>query len=61
MQKNKLKLHIYGIHLLNPYKTVVSHLNTKKIAAKIASVNGALVDVSDKYREIASLSMARSF
>ena len=57
MQKNKLKLHIYGIHLLNPYKTVV----TKKIAAKIASVNGALVDVSDKYREIASLSMARSF
>ena len=20
-------LHIYGIHLLNPYKTVVSHLN----------------------------------
>ena len=27
MQKNKLNLHIYGIHLLNPYKTVVSHLN----------------------------------
>ena len=26
MQKNKLSLHIYGIHLLNPYKTVVSHL-----------------------------------
>ena len=26
MQKNKLHLHIYGIHLLNPYKTVVSHL-----------------------------------
>ena len=26
MQKNKLNLHIYGIHLLNPYKTVVSHL-----------------------------------
>ena len=24
--KNKLNLHIYGIHLLNPYKTVVSHL-----------------------------------
>ena len=23
----KLTLHIYGIHLLNPYKTVVSHLN----------------------------------
>ena len=27
MQKNKLNLHIYGIHLLNPHKTVVSHLN----------------------------------
>ena len=26
MQKRKLNLHIYGIHLLNPYKTVVSHL-----------------------------------
>ena len=25
-KKNKLNLHIYGIHLLNPYKTVVSHL-----------------------------------
>ena len=24
--KNKLNLHIYGIHLLNPRKTVVSHL-----------------------------------
>ena len=27
MQKNKLNLRICGIHLLNPYKTVVSHLN----------------------------------
>ena len=26
MQKNKLNLRICGIHLLNPYKTVVSHL-----------------------------------
>ena len=26
MQKNKLNFHIYSIHLLNPYKTVVSHL-----------------------------------
>ena len=26
--KNKLNLHIYGIHLLNPYKTVVSHLKS---------------------------------
>ena len=25
-KKEKLNLHIYGIHLLNPYKTVVSHL-----------------------------------
>jgi len=28
MQKNKLNLHICGIHLLNPYKTVVSHLKS---------------------------------
>ena len=27
MQKNKLNLHVYGIHLLNPHKTVVSHLS----------------------------------
>ena len=27
MQKNKLNLRICGIQLLNPYKTVVSHLN----------------------------------
>ena len=26
MQKNKLNLRICGKHLLNPYKTVVSHL-----------------------------------
>ena len=26
MQKNKLNLHICGIYLLNPYKTVVSQL-----------------------------------
>ena len=31
MQKNKLNLHIYGIHLLNPYKTVVSHLKRSKL------------------------------
>ena len=29
MQKNKLNLHIYGVHLLNPYKTVVSHLKVQ--------------------------------
>ena len=26
--KNKLNLHFYGIHLLNPHKTVVSHLKS---------------------------------
>ena len=31
MQKNKLNLHIYGIHLLNLYKTVVSHLNSELV------------------------------
>ena len=25
--KKKLNFHICGVHLLNPYKTVVSHLN----------------------------------
>ena len=35
MQKNKLNLHIYGIHLLNPYKTVVSHLNTVEAGNKV--------------------------
>ena len=34
MQKNKLNLHICGIRLLNPYKTVVSHL--KLIDRKVA-------------------------
>ena len=29
-KKDNLNLHIYGIHLLNPYKTVVSHLNSDK-------------------------------
>ena len=28
-------MHIYGIHLLNPYKTVVSHLK-KKVTAEFA-------------------------
>ena len=28
MQKNKLNLRICDIHLLNPYKTVVSHLKS---------------------------------
>ena len=26
VNKNKINLHIYGFHLLNPYKTVASHL-----------------------------------
>ena len=32
MQKNKLNLHIYGIHLLNPYETVVSHLKLQQVS-----------------------------
>ena len=28
MPKRKLNLHIYGIHLLNPYKTVVRRLKS---------------------------------
>ena len=32
--KKKLNLHIYGIHLLNPYKTVVSHLKLVTLGPK---------------------------
>jgi len=31
MQKGELDLHIYGVHLLNPHKTVVSHLKSSII------------------------------
>ena len=40
MQKNKLNLHISGIHLLNPYKTVVSHLNTPSCCQFIRTLPG---------------------
>ena len=36
MQKNKLNLHIFGIHLLNPYKTVVSHLNYSTLFVRLS-------------------------
>ena len=44
MQKNKLNLHICGIHLLNPYKTVVSHLNWFEWCTNVQDCNqlGAL-------------------
>ena len=32
--KKKLNLQAYGIHLLNPYKTVVSHLNPTLIVLR---------------------------
>ena len=35
MQKNKLNLRICGIHFLNPYKTVVSHLNQSRNKSNI--------------------------
>ena len=39
MEKKIINLHIYGLLLLNPYKTVVSHLNLKrKTEAMIKSV-----------------------
>ena len=37
MEKNKLNLQIYGIHLLNPYKTVVSHLKVFEIELLFSS------------------------
>ena len=42
MQKNKLNLHIYGIHLLNPYKTVVSHLKCVEVVKIIGSGHNQL-------------------
>jgi len=44
MQKNSLNLHIYGIHLLNPYKTVVSHLKSSEPAVDQITV-GYLLDL----------------
>ena len=40
MQKNKLNLRICGIHLLNPYKTVVSHfkLNISERSARAHAI-----------------------
>ena len=35
MQKKKLNLHIYGIHLLNPYETVASHLKKDRTSARL--------------------------
>ena len=35
MQKNKLNFLIYGLHRLNPYKTVVSHLKAHNISAEV--------------------------
>ena len=32
--EDKLNLHIYGIHLLNPHKTVVSHLKYQRTHEK---------------------------
>ena len=34
MQKNKLNLRICGVDLLNPYKTVVSHLKVPNAATR---------------------------
>ena len=35
MQKNKLNLRICGVHLLNPYKTEVSHLKLRGHAGDV--------------------------
>jgi len=47
MQKNKLNLHTHGVHLLNPYKTVVSHLKSNtNFSAMNAGRAGALCRTS---------------
>ena len=43
MQKNNLNLRICGVHLLNPYKTVVSHLKrdkTERVQLREVVLNG---------------------
>ena len=54
MQKNKLNLRICGIHLLNPYKTVVSHLKCAHSIspAKVSGFIAQLVRASNRYREV---------
>ena len=46
--KNKLNLHIYGTHLLNPYKTVVSHLKQDHLSPTHYSVT----NISEQALEI---------
>ena len=53
MQKNKLNLHIYGIHLLNPYKTVVSHL--KDIFGSEARKEKGIIDNESTHEFLASV------
>ena len=50
MQKNKLNLHIYGIHLLNP---VVSHL--KDIFGSEARKEKGIIDNEGTYEFLASV------
>ena len=42
-------------------RDIATSLHRRFNTAKVGCVNGALADVSDKYREIATLSLARSF
>ena len=41
MEKNKLNLHICGIHLLNPFKAVVSHLKAIRLVRDLVKKNWA--------------------
>ena len=41
MPKNKLNLRICGVHLLNPYKTVVSHLKHAHVFDRCVPLAGS--------------------
>ena len=48
MQKNKLNLRICGIHLLNPYKIVVSHLNRSTVKISYTNHRNSFKDHNKK-------------
>ena len=68
----KLNLHIYGIHLLNPYETVVSHLKCpsqvecipnrrKRVAPIRTTTNITQTTSSNNHQSIQEISSYRTF
>ena len=55
MQKNKLNLRICGIHLLNPYKTVVSHLKRPSGTFDISRASGCYANRASSLNSVATV------